>query len=122
MGTNYAKTGHNALSKQAPNIKGVVFICSPYDQLPIPQDSIIYCDPPYAGTTKYAAGGFDHATFWQWCRDKVSEGHQVFVSEYNAPDDWTCVWGKKVSANFDSNRNGASERVEKFFIHESQVS
>lgn len=120
VGTNYAKTGHNALIKQAPNIKGVSFICCPYDQLPIPENSIIYCDPPYEGTTKYATGGFDHVAFWQWCRDKASEGHQVFVSEYNAPDDWVCVWKKKASVNFDSNRNGASERVEKLFVHKSQ--
>lgn len=118
---NYAAETKRNLLKQAQNIKGVAFICSPYDQLPIPQNSIIYCDPPYEGTTKYATGSFDHAAFWQWCRDKVNDGHQVFVSEYNAPADWVCVWEKKASANFDSNRNSASERVEKLFVHKSQL-
>lgn len=51
----------------------------------------------------------------------IADGHQVFVSEYIAPDDWICVWEKKASANFDSNRNGASDRLEKLFVHESQV-
>lgn len=107
--------------KQFSKLRSVKFEIPPYTQLVIPPNSIIYCDPPYAGTTKYATGGFNHAAFWQWCRDKGAEGHQVFVSEYNAPDDWVCVWEKKASANFDSNRSGASERVEKLFVHESQT-
>ena len=117
---NYASETKRNLLKQAPNLKGIMFLCSPYQQLVVPPNSIIYCDPPYEGTTKYATGGFDHAAFWQWCRDKVAEDHQVFVSEYNAPDDWVCVWEKKVSVNLDSNRNGASERIEKLFVHESR--
>lgn len=114
-GTNYARTGHNALIKQAPNLSGIEFRCGSYLDLQVPPNSIIYCDPPYAGTTKYATGLFDHEVFWNWCRDKVLEGHTVFVSEYNAPSDWACVWEKKVTANFDSNRDSASNRVERLF-------
>jgi len=115
IGTNYAATNARNLIKQAPNLKGVDFRCGSYLDLDIPNNSIIYCDPPYQGTTKYSTGGFDYDVFWQWCGDKVDEGHKVFVSEYNAPDDWNCVWQKKVSANFDSGREGGVERVEKLF-------
>ena len=122
IGTNYAKVGHNALMKQAPNIKGVKFFCTSYNQLPIPPNSIIYCDPPYEGTAKYkGVDEFDHIAFWQWCRDKVKEGHQVFVSEYNAPDDWACVWEKKTTVNITSQRKDASERTERLFVHETQL-
>jgi DNA adenine methylase len=115
VGTNYAKTGRNALLKQAPHLKDIDFVCSTYDELLIPDGSIIYCDPPYAGTTKYGTGGFDHDKFWEWCEYKSIQGHDVYVSEYSAPDHWECVWQKNVSANFDSNRNNASERTEKLF-------
>lgn len=120
-GTNYALTGHNSLIKQAPNLKNIVFSRVSYLDMDIPTNSIIYCDPPYEGTTKYSTCGFDHKIFWQWCRDKVKEGHCVFVSEYNAPDDFVCVWQKNVTANFDSRRQGAIHKVEKLFIHRSQL-
>lgn len=113
---NYAAETKRNLLKQAPNLKGILFVCSPFTELVIPPNSIIYCDPPYEGTTKYATGGFDHKEFWQWCREKSLEGHKVFVSEYNAPDDFECVWSKGVTANFDSNRSSASGRIEKLFI------
>lgn len=35
---------------------------------------------------------FDHDKFWQWGRDMSIVGHTVFVSEYNAPADFECVW------------------------------
>ncbi len=112
---NYASETKRNLLKQAPNLKGILFVCSRYDQLVIPPNSIIYCDPPYAGTTKYATGAFDHDAYWQWCRNKAIEGHKVFVSEYNAPADWACVWEKKTTANFASTREGGSERIERLF-------
>lgn len=66
--------------KQAPNIKGVVIENKSYLKLEIPNNSIIYCDPPYQNTTKYSST-FNHEIFWDWARGKRIEGHQVFVSE-----------------------------------------
>lgn len=116
-GTNYARTGRNALLKQAPNLRGIDFRCGSYLDLHVPENSIIYCDPPYAGTTKYS-GGFDHEKFWNWCNMKSDEGHIVYVSEYEAPDGWKCIWEKPVTTNFDSGRSGASPRIEKLFTKE----
>lgn len=104
--------------KQSSLISGVKLIASSYRDLDIPPQSIIYCDPPYAGTTKYK-DDFDHDKFWQWCRDKVKEGHQVFVSEYNAPDDFECVWQKEIQSGL--NTNTTKKGVEKLFVHVSQV-
>jgi len=59
-------------------------------ELDIPANSLVYCDPPYRGSTGYD-GWFDSRAFWQWCRDKTREGHTVFVSEYKAPPDFECV-------------------------------
>lgn len=115
QGTNYAKMNAVNLIKQSGGLKGIEFRCGSYLDLEIPPNSIIYCDPPYEGTTKYATSGLDYLKFWQWCRDKSDEGHTVYVSEYNAPEDFDCVWEKKTHANFDSGRSVGSERVERLF-------
>lgn len=115
VGTNYAKMNANNLLKQAPGLKGIDFRCGSYLELDIPPMSIIYCDPPYEGTTKYSTSCINYKEFWQWCRDMASAGHTVFVSEYNAPYDFQCVWEKKTNANFDSSRTSGSERVERLF-------
>ena len=104
--------------KTGKSIKGITFTCGSYNKLTYPRDSIIYCDPPYAGTTKYK-DNFDHDKFWEWCRDKVKEGHQVFISEYNAPDDFVCVWQQDLNVTIA--RNGKPKKAtEKLFVHKSQ--
>ena len=111
-GDNYADRGSRALTKQAKNFKGIDFKCGNYLEMEIPPNSLIYCDPPYEGTTAYK-DALDHDTFWQWCRDKVSEGHIVFVSEYNAPEDFRCV--KEVQHKTTLDKNSQYKRVEKLF-------
>lgn len=113
---NYADEGARAMARTAVGISGVKFHHCSYDQLNIPPQSIIYCDPPYAGTTGYATGAFDHAIFWKWCRDKVSEGHKVYVSEYTAPEDWRCVWEKQVN-NTLTKDTGSKKGVERLFTY-----
>ena len=81
---NFAKEAQGALMRLRPKLQGLeVYNCQYYD-LDIPRNSIIYCDPPYINTTGYGFS-FDHHEFYQWCRDKVREGHKVFISEYDAP-------------------------------------
>ena len=76
---------------------------------------MIFCDLPYEGTTSYKTGAFDHDKFWQWCRD-MSKNNVVFVSEYEAPDDFICVWQGEVKTNFASQRDEATHKaVEKLF-------
>jgi DNA adenine methylase len=74
---------------------------------------IIYADPPYAKTTGYK-DKFDHEQFWKWCREKKAEGHAIFVSEYDAPADFICVWDKQVNSSLTKN-TGAKKAVEKLF-------
>jgi DNA adenine methylase len=47
---------------------------------------LIYCDPPYAGTTRYSTGTFDHDRFWSLCREWRRKGALVYVSEFSAPE------------------------------------
>jgi DNA adenine methylase len=68
---------------QIDKMKGVQFKNENYLDLKFPANSIIYCDPPYEGTTKYH-DKFNHGDFWDWVR-KTSKENSVYISEYNAP-------------------------------------
>ena len=61
-----------------------------YNEVTIPHGSIVYCDPPYAGTAEYKEGSFNHAEFWEWCR-KISKTNKIYISEYSAPPDFVPV-------------------------------
>lgn len=115
---DYQSEAHDNLRKQLPSLAGVSFVNSSYSDLYIADDSIIYCDPPYHRTTKYK-DDFNHDDFWQWCRDKVAQGHQVFVSEYNAPDDFECIWQQEVKSSLSANgkSGGNKSSIEKLFIY-----
>ena len=89
---NYAAESARALESIRPSLAGVELHFCEYDMLTIPDGSIIYCDPPYAGTTGYGSGAFNHAKFWGWAAHMHAEGHRVFVSEYAAPAGWRCIW------------------------------
>lgn len=116
--TDYIGRASRNILAQVPLLDGVQFTCCDYTDLIIPPNSIIYCDPPYAGVTKYAHS-IDHNDFWKWCIEKVAEGHSVFVSEYNAPDDFVCVWEQKLKVLV--NPGATKHAVEKLFIHKSQL-
>ena len=90
---------------QIENIKNIEFIVSDYLDLKIPKNSIIYCDIPYNNTKQYLASkDFNHNEFWDWCREKSKEGHQVFVSEYNAPEDFECIWEMEVTNSMNTTK------------------
>ena len=111
-GTDYVKECVKNVLIQSKNIQDVEFVHSSYQDLEIPTNSLIYCDPPYEGTTKYK-DGFSHAEFWEWCRTKTKEGHQVFISEYNAPSDFKSIYSKEVNSSLtkDTRSKKANEQL-----------
>lgn len=113
---DYQDEAYRNTLKQIPNIKWVKFIHSNYKDLEIPNNSIIYCDPPYEWTAWYK-DKFNHTEFWNWCREKKKEGHTIFISEYNAPDDFKCVWEKEVKSSLSANWKswGNKNSTEKLF-------
>lgn len=99
---------------QVDNLNGVHFLNQDYKDLVIPDKSIIYCDPPYKGTEGYQ-NSIDHKDFFDWCRDKVNQGHKVFVSEYEAPEDFVPIWEMKLKITL--NTGHAKKAHEKLFVH-----
>lgn len=110
---NFADEQSRALVLQGEKLYGTTFSCLPYDKLDIKDDSIVYCDPPYAGTTKYKTG-FDHDKFWGWAKE-LSKRCTVFVSEYTAPDWAKVIWEKSVTSSLTRNTGGktATEKLYK---------
>jgi DNA adenine methylase len=106
----------NNVIKQVEKMKGVKFYNKSFSELELPQSSIVYCDPPYQGTTGYM-NKFDHECFWRWVRDISKQGHSVFVSEYNAPDDFLCIWEKEAKSSLSSNGRigGSKTSIERLF-------
>lgn len=110
---HWAEARRNAI-KQSPLLQGAALFHGSYYDLDF-NNSLIYCDPPYEGTTSYKTGVFNHPRFWDWCR-KMSKTNLVFVSEYKAPDDFECIWQGEISTNFASQRNNATHKaIEKLF-------
>ena len=61
-----------------------------YEEVSIPEDSVIYCDIPYEDTNVYnKAEGFDYEHFYQWCERQTQP---VFISSYQMPTDrFDCI-------------------------------
>ncbi len=61
-----------------------------YDEIDIPDDAVVYCDPPYHACRGHlyegTADAFDHCTFYDWCV-RVSKTNPIFISEYSIEDD-----------------------------------
>jgi len=115
-GRDYVDEQIRNTEKQLDKLSGIIFTDGDYDKINYPEESIIYCDIPYKDTKQYATSkGFNHSNFWQWCRNMVKAGHKVFVSEYNAPEDFECVWEKEVT-NAMNNKN-TYKPTEKLFVY-----
>ena len=110
---NFTGAGKRAVLKQISKMKDVIFSNKSYNELIIPSNSIIYCDPPYVNTTKYnKVSDFNTMEFWDWVR-KMSKYNEVYVSEYIAPSDFDCVFSSKININL--NKNNSHKRIEKLW-------
>ena len=102
-GRNYVDEQIRNTEKQIPLLSGATFISCNYDELVYPENSIIYCDIPYNNSKQYSTSkDFNHAEFWQWCRNMKDKEHIIFVSEYQAPEDFVCVWKKEVTNSLNT--------------------
>lgn len=112
---NYYDEARRNLLKQSPALSNVNFLEFDYRKLGF-KECVIYCDPPYADTTKYdGTGEFDHSEFWQTMRE-WSEKNVVIISEETAPPDFKCIWCGDVTRTQDkASRNTATEKL---FIYE----
>jgi DNA adenine methylase len=111
----YDLEAYNNVMNQKPNLKEILFLNLDYKNIDIPKNSIIYCDPPYKGSRPYIGDNkINHTEFWDWCREK-SKSNTVFISEYEAPEDFTCIWSKEVIVSGNNIHKGKLKNIEKLF-------
>ena len=115
---NYAAESKRAVTKTVQTLSGAEFSHFNYQDLRPKEGSVIYCDPPYANTTKYQ-GEFNHKEFWgivrHWTEDLLCV---VLVSEYSAPPDFIEIWS--ATHHLGVRRNSDSQQtIERLFIHGS---
>lgn len=99
-GRNYAGAASRNIERKRDAFRRAHIMERSYDQWAWLAElgAVVYCDPPYAGTTAYnGTGAWDASQFWA-DMDQWSLTSTVFVSEYAAPPSWECVWEKQVQA------------------------
>lgn len=85
-----------------------------YKNVIVPNDSVIYCDPPYKGVGGYL-NDFDHDEFYEWVRnhDKL-----IFISEYSMPDDFVSI---KQVKHISTLGHSGKDVTESLYVHESKI-
>lgn len=97
---NYAEETHNTLLRQKPKLGGVTLTSCDYNKASIPVGAVIYCDPPYKGTTnKYYAKKFDYDAFIKWVEANKGK-YYIYISEYKEnlaqwPTSYEIAWEKE---------------------------
>ena len=75
-----------ALLRDIEILKDAKFISMDYHEVELPDNCVIYCDPPYSG--KMAAYGleedFNNDEFWEWCRNHSNSSCHIYISELSA--------------------------------------
>lgn len=72
-----------------------------YREVEIEKDSIIYCDIPYKNCAKYVNNDFNHDEFYDWARKQ----NNIYISEYNMPDDFKVVSEKNIKSILSATSN-----------------
>lgn len=100
---------------QIDYIKDVDFrFITSYENFEYPDNSLIYCDIPYKDTKQYIySKNFDYEKFWSWCRKMNDKGHKIYISEYQAPDDFVCVFEKQITNSMNTTKT--YKPIEKLF-------
>ena len=75
-----------------------------YEQIPIEENSVIYCDPPYINTSGYL-DDFNHEKFYEWLRKCREKNQQVFISEYQMPNDFYEIFSIKTWVSYSQKQN-----------------
>lgn len=111
---DYIREQINNTMKQIPKLKGITFYSEDYNDVILPENSLIYCDPPYKGTKQYETSkDFDYERFYDWCREMKAKGHTIFVSEYQMPEDFKCIWQKEITNAM--HQTNTKKPIEKLF-------
>lgn len=109
------RESYNRVMKEKDSISDIVFDASDYKNLVIKSTDLIYSDPPYANTLGYG-DSFNSEEFWDYMRKWSKIGAKVIISEYVAPEDFTCIWEHSYSTNIHHEVTN-NKKIERLFIY-----
>lgn len=81
-----------------------------YSELPIEKDSVLYFDPPYAGTETYNKSKFDSERFMKFLREHRGSA-PMFISEYAMPSDFLEVLAIETRSTIGPNDHCVTEKL-----------
>lgn len=86
-----------------------------YQDVTIPENSIVYCDIPYIGTNSGSYQGFDYDRFYNWALQQDN----IFISEYEMPDDFIPIANFKKQVN--STAKGSTTAKKEYLFTNKQT-
>jgi len=108
--------GYYGILREQELLKNIIFSTAEYDNVVIENNSIVYCDAPYIGTTGYMTGKFDFNKYYDWIKE-TSKNNLVLVSEYSMPhgfkeiDSWIINSTMCSGIGTTTNNNSSVERL-----------
>lgn len=114
-GDDFAGAARRGVLKKREGIRGAVIVRADYRDFTPGAGTLVYADPPYAGTTGYSTGTWDAEEFWSIMTAWSRAGAVVLVSEYQAPEEWATVWTRERRTSMSATDN-LKLATEKLFI------
>ena len=101
------------------SLDALTWSATDYQDVPIPENSVIYCDIPYKGTNRYAGKGadFDHDRFYEWA---LQQTQPIFISSYDMPKEDFKVIAEYSRTDTLSATNNSLRVTERIFIPRTQ--
>ena len=101
------------------SLDALTWSATDYQDVPIPENSVIYCDIPYKGTGRYAGKGadFDHDRFYEWA---LRQTQPIFISSYDMPKEDFKVIAEWSRIDTLSPTNNSLRVTERIFIPRTQ--
>jgi site-specific DNA-adenine methylase len=89
-----------------------------------PNETIIYLDPPYKGTTTKNYDGvndfqnLDYDKLYQWCHEMAQKGYSVFMSEYSCDSPYAEeIWQKEKQIKYSATKSRENDvRIERLYL------
>lgn len=106
--------------EQLEQLERLSFYSGSYEQVPILESSVIYCDIPYGGTNEYDSNiGFNRKDFFDWAHQNINP---VFISEYHVEDSrFRCVWNHPKRSLFSQVKT-VGNKTEKVYVNRAGYS
>ena len=83
IGRELKRLKKNSRDQALERLERLQMFTKSYDEVPIKENSVVYCDIPYENTAEYVNDGFNHKKFYDWA---YNQKELVVISSYEVSD------------------------------------